>query len=201
MVEFDIVAQFSAIPVDMRRGPVLIEVMIAQSRIDGKVDAIRSDSFLVAMAELHELRAFVRHRHLAAAVIRHVSADDEATRPGDPLAGAVKAARPAGDRLRPAPLLEPVQRGDMAKQIGVGLAFRRAIGTEPARHPAGVDVARKQESDIERAGLCPGPGEGAPAWKSRRGGQAGNHIAPGNIRALNHLPTSLAPFNSQSLQR
>src|SRR5690606_9797411 len=73
VVDLDIVAQLTTIPVDVRRRSVLVEIMIAQTGIDREMHAIVSYALLVAMAELQELGAFAGHGDLAASVIRHVA--------------------------------------------------------------------------------------------------------------------------------
>jgi hypothetical protein len=123
MVDLDIVAQLTTIPVDMRRRPVLIEVVIAQTGIDRKVHAIFPDALLVAMAELQKLRAFAGHGDLSAPVIRHVAAEDKSRRDRDWRACAGKFRCPSVGFRRPLVFRYPVQRGNVATQVLVRLPF------------------------------------------------------------------------------
>ena len=128
--------------------------MVAEPDIDREMHAVGTDALLVAMAELQELRALVRLRDLAAAVVGHVAADDEAERPWRSAGRRREAGRRAVDLAGQRLPAEPVQCRDMAKQVGVGLAFRRAIGAEPARHAAGMDVGCEDEGGVDRGVAC-----------------------------------------------
>ncbi len=150
VVELDIVAQFAPVPVDLLRRAVLVEVVVAEADIDGKMDPVGARPLLVAMAELQELRAFAGKHDLAAAVVGHVAADHHAQRLADPGAGGGEARRRAVDLARPAHFGQPVDRRDVAAQICVGLAFRRAMRTEAAAHPTGVDIAGENEGGVDR---------------------------------------------------
>jgi hypothetical protein len=189
MLELDIVAQLAPVPVDMRRRTVLVEIVIAEAGIHGKVDAVRTCSFLVALAELEELPTFFRHRDLAAAVVGHVAADHQAGGLADRGAGRGEAARRAGDLARPAHFGQPVQCGYVAPEALVGLAFGRAMRAEPAAHPAGVDVRGEDEGDVDGRRRA-GRGRAHRA-ESRQAGQEGTPVE--NARAWFHRTRPSAP--------
>ena len=149
MIELDIVAQLAAVPVDMRRRAVLVEVVVAEAAVDREMHAVRAGALLVALAELPELRAFARHRHLPAAVVGHVPADHDAERRGYPGPGADQPGRHPPDLVRPDVGRHVVDPGDVAEQIGVGLALLRAVRTEAIAHTAGVHVVGEDEGRIE----------------------------------------------------
>ena len=50
---------------------------------------------------------------------------------------------------RPFLAADGVQRRDMAQQGGVGLALLKAIGTESAGHPAGMDIADEKKRRVD----------------------------------------------------
>lgn len=52
MGKLDIVSQFPAIPVGIRRRPVLVEVMVSKADINGNVDMVRARRLLVSALEL-----------------------------------------------------------------------------------------------------------------------------------------------------
>lgn len=141
MIEFDIVAQFAAIPVDMRRRPILVEVVIAEPDKDGHVNTVAPRPFLITTGELLQLPALARLAHLTAAVVGKVAAKHQAERLADLPSGARKTARLVRDRFRPTHGMHRVEHRHVAQQVGVGLALRRAVRRKPFdRDEAGVDV-------------------------------------------------------------
>ncbi len=152
VIDLDVVAQFPPIPVDVTRRPVLVEIVVAQPRIDRKVDAVRPNALLVALGKLQQLRAFARQRHLAAAVVGHVAADNNAERGPDLLPGKTQPGRRAADLGRPDLIIDAVQGRDVAQQVGVGLAFLPAAGAQALRHAAGMDIGDEQEGGVDGRG-------------------------------------------------
>ena len=55
VIELDIIPQFSPIPIDLRRWAVLIQVVVAKTGINRKMDTVGTDTLLVALAELAKL--------------------------------------------------------------------------------------------------------------------------------------------------
>ena len=151
MVQLDIVAQFTPVPVGMRRNAILIEIMIAEAVIDGIVHPVRPGALLVAAGELLELPSLPRHLHLPAAVIRHIAAEHEAERCRDPRTGAGEARGPAADLNRPGEIADRIQHRHMAQQRRIRLALCGAIRAQAiGRDKAGMHVAGEQEGRIRR---------------------------------------------------
>lgn len=98
----------------MRWRTVLVEVVVAEPDIDGHMHAVRPGTFLLALAELEQLCAFMRLGHLAAAIVGHVAADDQAERSPDLL--------PALARLLATP---PIWRGQTNALISFSAAICR----------------------------------------------------------------------------
>jgi len=71
--------------------------MIAQPGIDRDMHTIRSRALLVAVAELQKLRALARLDGLAAAIVGHVAANDDAAQLADPFARAGQTRRDTFD--------------------------------------------------------------------------------------------------------
>lgn len=169
VVDLDIVAQLTTIPVDMRRRPVLIEVVIAQTGIDRKVHAIFPDALLVAMAELQKLRAFAGHGDLSAPVIRHVAAEDKSRRNRDWRACAGKFRCPSVDFRRPLVFRYPVQRAMWRRRFSSVLPSSRQLGLRPlAIRQACISAAKRKVTSTGGSGrlscpkLCEGMNRDAP---------------------------------------
>ncbi len=198
MVDLDIVAHFAPVPVDMVPRAVLVEIMVAEPDIDRHVHAIRTDALLVALAELQKLRALAGLGDLAAAIVGHVAADDEAERRADARAGRTQAGGDAVDFDRPFLVAEAVQRRNVAQQRGVGLAFQLAVGAQAARHAAGMDVGDEQEGGVDGLNALAGLAEGRACKHAGRGSsqRLRQEAAPGKqtCRAANrHDANSAQP--------
>ena len=205
VVELDVVAELAAIPVDMAGRPVLVEVVVAEPRIDRHGHAVRRQAALVALAELLQLRAFARQRGLAAAIVGHVAAHHQAERRGDRRAGAGQATGRAPDPLRPDLLRDAVERRHVTQKVGVGLAFLLAGRRQAAAHAAGMDVVGEQERRVgrlARGGRLPRNGsiwpQAAPARprsRRRRSRRSPVHVRLGGVGSGVHLrhPTADAP--------
>ena len=153
----------------MVRRAVLVEIVVAEPDIDRHVHAIGTDALLVALAELQKLRALAGLGDLAAAIVGHVAADDEAERRADAAAGRAQAGGDAVDFGRPFLVAEAVQRRDVAQQGGVGLAFLLAVGAQAARHAAGMDIGDEQEGGVDGLNALPGLAERRARKRAGRG--------------------------------